>query len=160
YFGDGSAFGMNIHYSIEESPLGTAGSVKQAEEWLRDEPFLVISGDALTDFHLTKAIQFHQDKGALATLVLKRMPNPLEYGVVIIGEDGRVVRFQEKPTWGEVFSDTVNTGIYVLDPQIFSYFEVGKVFDFSMNLFPHMLQKGDPMFGYVADGYWCDIGSL
>ncbi len=160
YFGDGSQFGMTIHYSIEETPLGTAGSVKQAEEWLRDDTFLVISGDALTDFDLSRAIAFHQEKGSMATLVLKRMPNPLEYGVVILDDEGRIKQFQEKPSWGEVFSDTVNTGIYVLDPRIFDYFEGGQVFDFSMNLFPHMLQKGDPMFGYVADGYWCDIGSL
>lgn len=159
YFGDGSALGMTIRYSIEESPLGTAGSVKQAEKWL-DDTFLLISGDALTDFDLTQAIQYHNDKGSMATLVLKRMPNPLEYGVVITGEDGRIKQFQEKPSWGEVFSDTVNTGIYVLDPTILSYFEVGKVFDFSMNLFPMMLAKGDPMYGYVAEGYWCDIGSI
>jgi mannose-1-phosphate guanylyltransferase/phosphomannomutase len=160
YFGDGSQLGMTINYSIEESPLGTAGSVKQAEQLLRDETFLVISGDALTDFDLTRAIAFHKEKGSMATLVLKRMPNPLEYGVVIIDDDGRIKQFQEKPSWGEVFSDTVNTGIYVLEPRIFDYFEPGKVFDFSMQLFPDMLQKGDPMYGYVADGYWCDIGSL
>ncbi len=160
YFGDGSQLGMTIHYSIEESPLGTAGSVKQAEEWLRDDTFIVISGDALTDFDLTEAVAFHKAKGSMATLVLKRMPNPLEYGVVIIDDAGHIKQFQEKPSWGEVFSDTVNTGIYVLEPQIFDYFEAGKVFDFSMNLFPTMLQKGDPMYGYVADGYWCDIGSL
>ncbi|HUS15198.1 MAG TPA: mannose-1-phosphate guanyltransferase [Chloroflexia bacterium] len=159
YFGDGSSLGMTIHYSIEETPLGTAGSVKQAEEWL-DDTFLLISGDALCDFDLTRAIEYHREKGSMATLVLKRMPNPLEYGVVIIDDEGRIKQFQEKPSWGEVFSDTVNTGIYVLDPKILGYFEAGKVFDFSMNLFPMMLKKGDPMFGYVADGYWCDIGSL
>jgi mannose-1-phosphate guanylyltransferase/phosphomannomutase len=159
YFGDGSALGMTIHYSIEESPLGTAGSVKQAQEWL-DDTFLLISGDALTDFDLTQAIAFHKDKASMATLVLKRMPNPLEYGVVIIDKEGRIKQFQEKPSWGEVFSDTVNTGIYVLEPQVLDYFEAGKVFDFSMNLFPMMLKKGDPMYGYVAEGYWCDIGSL
>jgi mannose-1-phosphate guanylyltransferase/phosphomannomutase len=159
YFGDGSSLGMTIHYSVEETPLGTAGSVKQAEKWL-DDTFLLISGDALTDFDLTRAVAFHKKKGSMATLVLKRMPNPLEYGVVILDDDGAVKQFQEKPSWGEVFSDTVNTGIYVLEPQALTYFEAGKVYDFSMNLFPMMLAKGDPMFGYIADGYWCDIGSL
>ncbi|MGI8588479.1 MAG: sugar phosphate nucleotidyltransferase [Chloroflexia bacterium] len=159
FFGDGSALDMKIRYSIEETPLGTAGSVKQAEEWL-DDTFLLISGDALTDFDLTKAIEFHKEKAAMATLVLKRMPNPLEYGVVILDDEGRVQKFQEKPSWGEVFSDTVNTGIYVLDPKVLSYFEVRKVFDFSTNLFPMLLKKRDPMFGYIADGYWCDIGSI
>ncbi|HEX6607012.1 MAG TPA: sugar phosphate nucleotidyltransferase, partial [Chloroflexia bacterium] len=159
YFGDGSSLGLTIHYSVEESPLGTAGSVKQAEKWL-DDTFLLISGDAVCDFDLTKAVEYHREKGSMATLVLKRMPNPLEYGVVIIDDEGHIKQFQEKPSWGEVFSDTVNTGIYVLDPKVLSYFKAGKVFDFSMNLFPMMLKKGDPMYGYVADGYWCDIGSI
>jgi mannose-1-phosphate guanylyltransferase/phosphomannomutase len=159
YFGDGSSLGLTIHYSVEESPLGTAGSVKQAEKWL-DDTFLLISGDAVCDFDLTKAVEYHREKGSMATLVLKRMPNPLEYGVVIIDDEGHIKQFQEKPSWGEVFSDTVTTGIYVLDPKVLSYFKAGKVFDFSMNLFPMMLKKGDPMYGYVADGYWCDIGSI
>ncbi len=159
YLGDGSGYGIKIHYTVEESPLGTAGSVRQGIEWL-DDTFMVISGDALTDFDLGAAVRYHKQKKAVATLVLKRMPNPLEYGVVIISDNGRVKQFQEKPSWGEVFSDTVNTGIYILEPSIFQYYEPGQVFDFSNNLFPILLEKGDPMYGYVADGYWCDIGSI
>src|SRR5579884_991177 len=160
YFGNGSQFGMHITYSREDVPLGTAGSVKNAEEQLT-EPFLVISGDALTDYNLTEIIQYHQNKKALATLTLAHVPNPLEYGVIITNEDGHITQFLEKPSWGEVFSDTINTGIYVLDPQIFSYFEKNKPFDFSQELFPMMLRKGDPIYGYVApDGYWCDVGNL
>ncbi|HEX9989927.1 MAG TPA: mannose-1-phosphate guanyltransferase [Chloroflexia bacterium] len=159
YLGDGAGYGIKIHYTIEENPLGTAGSVRQGIEWL-DDTFMVISGDALTDFDLTAAIRFHKQKNATASIILKRMPNPLEYGVVIIGEDGRVRQFQEKPSWGEVFSDTVNTGIYILEPKIFDYYEAGQVFDFSSQLFPILLEKGDPMYGYVADGYWCDVGSI
>ncbi len=159
YLGDGSTYGVKIHYTVEESPLGTAGSVRLGKEWL-DDTFLVISGDALTDFDLSAIIRYHKQKKAMATLVLKRMPNPLEYGVVIIDDENRVKQFQEKPSWGEVFSDTVNTGIYVLEPTIFKYFEAGQVFDFSNQLFPILLEKGDPIYGYVADGYWCDIGSI
>jgi mannose-1-phosphate guanylyltransferase/phosphomannomutase len=159
YLGDGTNYGMKIHYTVEESPLGTAGSVRQGIEWL-DDTFMVISGDALTDFDLTAAVRYHRQKKSMATIVLKRMPNPLEYGVVIIDDDGRVQQFQEKPSWGEVFSDTVNTGIYILEPKVFEYYEAGEVFDFSNNLFPILLEKGDPMFGYVADGYWCDVGSI
>src|SRR5438876_2080411 len=159
YLGDGSAYGIKIHYTVEETPLGTAGSVRQGEEWLGDT-FMVISGDALTDFDLSAAMRYHKQKKAMATIVLKRMPNPLEYGVVIIDDDGRVKQFQEKPSWGEVFSDTVNTGIYILEPSIFKYYEAGQVFDFSNNLYPILLEKGDPIYGYVADGYWCDIGSI
>src|SRR5437016_6093848 len=159
YFGNGSQFGMRITYSREDVSLGTAGSVKNAEDQL-SEPFLVISGDALTDYNLTDIIRYHTEKKALATLTLAHVPNPLEYGVIITNEEGHITQFLEKPSWGEVFSDTINTGIYVLDPQILSYFEKNVQYDFSQELFPYMLKKGDPIYGYIADGYWCDVGSL
>lgn len=160
YFGNGSQLGMRITYSREDIPLGTAGSVKNAEDQLT-EPFLVISGDALTDYNLTDLIAYHRAKQSLATLMLAHMPNPLEYGVIITNEDGHIAQFLEKPSWGEVFSDTINTGIYVIDPKIFTYFEKNKPFDFSQELFPMMLRNGDPIYGYIAEsGYWCDVGNL
>ncbi len=125
YFGDGSEFGVRIVYATEETPLGTAGSVRNAMDEL-DETFLVISGDVLTDIDLSAIVKFHQDKGALATIGLKSMENPLEFGIVITREDGSIERFLEKPTWGQVFSDTINTGIYVLEPEIFDYIAAGK----------------------------------
>lgn len=160
YFGNGSQLGMHITYSREDVPLGTAGSVKNAEDQLT-EPFLVISGDALTDYDLTDLIAYHNEKKSLATLLLAHVHNPLEYGVIITNEGGHITQFLEKPSWGEVFSDTINTGIYVLDPKIFTYFEANKQFDFSQELFPMMLKQGDPIYGYVAPkGYWCDVGNL
>src|SRR4051812_30136249 len=117
YFGDGESLGVKLHYSVEETPLGTAGSVKNAEELL-DETFLVISGDALCDFDLTDLIDKHRASGACATIALRSVENPLEFGVVIIDEDGRIERFLEKPSWGQVFSDTINTGVYVLEPEV------------------------------------------
>ena len=159
YFGDGGQLGMHIVYSREETPLGTAGSVKNAEEHL-DEPFLVISGDALTDFNLGDIIKYHKDRHSLATLTLAHVSNPLEYGVIITDDSGHIRQFLEKPSWGEVFSDTINTGIYVLDPQIFSYIPSDRPYDFSQELFPYMLKKGDPIYGYIAEGYWCDVGNL
>ncbi len=159
YFGNGSQFGMHITYSREDVPLGTAGSVKNAEEHLT-EPFMVISGDALTDYNLTGIIEYHKAKKALATLTLAHVPNPLEYGVIITNDKGHITQFLEKPSWGEVFSDTINTGIYVLEPQILSYFEKNVQYDFSQELFPYMLKKGDPIYGYFASGYWCDVGNL
>jgi len=159
YFGDGSSLGMHIEYSIEETPLGTAGSVKQAQSML-DDTFIVISGDAITDFDLTAIINFHKSRHALATLTLYRVANPLEYGVVITDDEGHIRQFLEKPSWGEVISDQVNTGIYVLEPAVLDYFEPGIQFDFSKELFPMLLAKGDPMYGYVAPGYWCDVGNL
>ena len=159
YFGEGQGLGMNLYYSVEEVPLGTAGSVKKAQEHL-DETFIVISGDAVTDFDLQRMVEFHRQKGALATLTLYRVPNPLEYGVIITDEEGHIQQFLEKPSWGEVISDTVNTGIYILEPQVLDYFEQDSPFDFSKDLFPIVLERGDPLYGYVASGYWCDVGDI
>jgi mannose-1-phosphate guanylyltransferase/phosphomannomutase len=159
YFGDGKDFGINMRYFIEESPLGTAGSVKNGESFL-DDTFIVISGDALTDIDITKAIDYHRKKKAIATLVLKEVPVPLEYGVVITDKEGKIKGFLEKPSWGEVFSDKANTGIYILEPEIFSYYEKDQKFDFSSDLFPILLQNDKNMYGYVAEGYWCDIGNI
>lgn len=159
YFGSGERFGVNIRYFIEDRPLGTAGSVKNVERFL-DDTFLVISGDALTDIDLSAVVRFHREKKSKATIVLTRVESPLEYGVVVTDGSGAIKRFLEKPSWGEVFSDTVNTGIYVLEPDVLSLFDPGTEFDFSKNLFPLMLARDMPMYGYVAEGYWCDVGNL
>src|SRR5438094_4371750 len=158
-FGDGGAIGMRLKYSVEESPLGTGGSVRQIGDAL-DDAFIVISGDALTDIDLTKVVAFHRERKAAVTLTLYHVANPLEYGVVITGEDGRISKFLEKPSWGEVFSDTINTGIYVIEPRVLERFGVGEVFDFSKDLFPRLLAEGEPLYGYVAEGYWTDVGSI
>src|SRR3954451_17396714 len=121
YFGDGDDLGMSLEYATEVTPLGTAGSVKNAEAALRDDTFLVISGDALTDIDLGAVVRAHKDRGALVTVCLKRVPDPLEFGIVITDEEARIERFLEKPTWGQVFSDTVNTGIYVMEPEVFEH---------------------------------------
>jgi mannose-1-phosphate guanylyltransferase/phosphomannomutase len=160
HFGDGSDWGVKIGYSTEEGrPLGTAGCVKAIQDDL-DTTFLVISGDALTDIDLTKALQYHKEKKSKATLILQRVESPLEYGVVITDNEGRVQRFVEKPGASEIFSDTVNTGIYILEPEVMLYVVMGREQDFSNDLFPLLLLRNEPMFGYVADGYWCDIGNL
>ena len=159
YFGDGSEFGVRMVYATEDSPLGTAGSVANARAELT-EPFLVISGDVLTDIDLTAIVKYHEEKGAMATIALKAMENPLEFGIVITNEDGSIQRFLEKPTWGQVFSDTINTGIYVLEPEIFDYIADGEVVDFSSDVFPRLLEDGRPLFGFIADGFWEDVGTL
>jgi mannose-1-phosphate guanylyltransferase / phosphomannomutase len=160
YFGDGDELGMNLQYATEEKPLGTAGSVKNAEAELRDSRFVVISGDALTDIDLTDMARFHQTNNALVTVALKRVPNPLEFGIVNTAEDGRIERFLEKPTWGQVFSDTANTGIYMMEPEIFKHVAAGEQVDWSQDVFPRLLDIGAPVFGYVADAYWEDVGTL
>jgi mannose-1-phosphate guanylyltransferase/phosphomannomutase len=136
YFGDGEELGMSLSYATEEIPLGTAGSVKNAEEALRDDRFLVISGDALTDIDLTDMVRFHKENDALVTIGLKRVPNPLEFGIIIVDDEGRVQRFLEKPTWGQVFSDTVNTGIYVMEPEVLEHVAEGEPVDWSGDVFP------------------------
>ncbi|MBZ2174134.1 hypothetical protein K8M07_02620 [Schnuerera sp. xch1] len=159
YFEDGRKFDVDINYYIEDKPLGTGGSVKNAQEFL-DDTLIVISGDAFTNINLKKAYEFHKKKDSKATLILKRESVPLEYGVVITDEEGKIIRFLEKPSWGEVFSDTINTGIYILEPEVFNYYEKGQNFDFSKDLFPKLLEDNIPMYGYIADEYWCDVGDL
>lgn len=160
YFGDGEEWGVSLSYTVENTPMGTAGSVKNAQHLIGDEPFVVISGDALTDVDLSDVISFHREKGGAVTIVLKRVPDPLEFGVVITDDDGRIERFLEKPTWGQVFSDTINTGIYVCEPRIFDLIPSEGQFDFSSELFPLLMERGESLYGYVTDRYWADIGSL
>jgi mannose-1-phosphate guanylyltransferase / phosphomannomutase len=159
YFGNGDTLGMQIEYSVEESPLGTAGSVRLASDRL-DETFLVISGDALCDVDLTDLIRFHREKEAAVTIGLKSVENPLEFGIVVTDEDGRIERFLEKPSWSQVFSDTINTGIYVLEPDLLRHVPTDRPYDFSKELFPLLLEMGRPLYGYVFDAYWQDIGNL
>src|SRR5437660_3723790 len=145
YFGDGSEFGARMVYAIEETPLGTAGSVRNAMAEL-DDRFLVISGDVLTDIDLSRIVAFHAEKGALATIGLTAVENPLEFGIVITRDDGSIDRFLEKPTWGQVFSDTINAGIFVLEPEIFDYIPAGEPVDFSNEVFPKLLANSRPLF--------------
>ena len=160
YFQDGSDFGVQMTYAVEEEqPLGTAGCVKNIQQWL-DSTFVTISGDAITDFDLQAAIAFHREKKSKATLILTRVPNPVEFGVVITDPDGKINRFLEKPSLSEIFSDTVNTGTYILEPEVLDYLPENEESDFSKDLFPLLLEKNEPMYGFVADGYWCDVGHL
>lgn len=159
YFGDGEDLGMSLQYATEETPLGTAGSVRNAAHLLRDDTFVVISGDGLTDIDLTALVSQHRERGALVTVCLKRVQNPLDFGITILDEEDRVQRFLEKPTWGQVFSDTVNTGIYVMEPEVLDLVTAGQTVDWSGDVFPRLLERGAPVFGHVADGYWEDVGT-
>jgi mannose-1-phosphate guanylyltransferase/phosphomannomutase len=159
YFGDGSELGVRMVYATEETPLGTAGSVRNAMDELKDR-FLVISGDVLTDIDLGSIVRFHDERKALATIGLTPVENPLEFGIVITRDDGSIERFLEKPTWGQVFSDTINTGIFVLEPEIFDWIEPDRSVDFSGEVFPALLAAGKPIYGAVAEGYWEDVGTL
>jgi mannose-1-phosphate guanylyltransferase/phosphomannomutase len=156
-FGKGEKYGVRLRYFEEAHPMGTAGSVRTAHGMVADT-FVVLSGDGLTDCDLTEAIAFHKSKKALATLVLKSVPVPLSYGVVITDGEGRVQRFVEKPDWSGVFSDQVNTGIYILEKEVLDLIPEDKPYDFGKDLFPRMVREGMAVYGYPMDGYWCDIG--
>lgn len=159
YFGDGRKFGVKIKYIIPDQDYGTAGAVKLSEKFIKDK-FIVISGDVLTDFDLTEIKNFHEKKNTIATLSLYSSKNPLQYGIVLTNQKDRIVRFLEKPSSSEVFSDTINTGIYFFNKEIFDYIPFGENFDFSQNLFPLLLKKSIPIFGYKTKGYWRDVGNL
>jgi mannose-1-phosphate guanylyltransferase/phosphomannomutase len=161
HFGDGSAFGVSMRYVTADADYGTAGAVRNAGDLLLDDRTIVISGDVLTDFDLSAAIRSHEEREAEATIALTSVENPLAFGIVIADEEtGRIERFLEKPTWGEVFSDTINTGIYILEPEALARVAVRTNVDFSKDLFPQMLREDAGLFGYVAAGYWRDIGNI
>lgn len=159
HFEEGSKFGIEMKYVLAQADYGTAGAVKNAYEYL-DSRFIIISGDVLTDFDLSKALEFHISKAAMATILLTRVTKPLQYGIVMTDKNGLITRFLEKPSWGEVFSDTINTGIYILEPEVLNLIPYQQEFDFSKDLFPLMLSQKLPLYGYIADGYWKDVGNL
>ncbi|WP_051453563.1 sugar phosphate nucleotidyltransferase [Hippea sp. KM1] len=158
YFKDGSKWHVNIHYVLPDGDYGTAGAVKQAREFL-DTPFIVMSGDVVSDFDLRGMVEFHKSRDSKITIGLTSVDNPLQFGVVIADEDGKIERFVEKPSWGEVISDTINTGIYVIEPEILDYIPSKSAFDFAKNLFPLLMREGVDIMGYNFDGYWRDVGN-
>ena len=164
YFGDGSQYGINLKYSVEKKLMGTAGGVKRKEKLFKDDAFLVMSGDGLTDINLTDLLEFHKRSGSEVTMVLKEVNAKLEYGLAATDRKSRVTRFLEKPKWEECFvsdkSTGINTGIYVLEPGILEFIPPGKEFDFAKDLFPILLRKKKKITAYFTDSYWCDIGNI
>jgi len=156
--GDGSRFGASIHYSFEEVPLGTAGAVKKVEGHL-DGTFVVASGDVLADVNIKTLIQFHKKKAAMATMALTKVKDPCQFGIVGLDKAGSIVKFKEKPRPEEVFSNLVNAGIYVLEPEVLDLIPKDTKFDFSKNTFPQILEKHPgELFGRAIKGLWMDIG--
>ncbi len=158
YFKDGSDLGIKINYVLPDDDYGTAGAVKKAQKYL-DERFIVVSGDLVTDFDFKEIIGFHNAVNSKLTITLTSVEDPLQFGVVITDKDGKILRFLEKPGWGEVFSDTINTGIYVIEPEILDYIPDNIPFDFSKDLFPKLMKEGITLYGYNAKGYWRDVGN-
>jgi len=150
--------GVKVSFSLEDKPLGTAGAVKNAEEYFDDGPMLVFNGDILTDINLKKLIDFHKQKKATVSLTLKNVDDPTPYGLIITGDDGRVQSFIEKPNWDQVKARTINAGVYIVEPGIFKKVPKGKPFSFERQLYPILLEEGEKIYGYISDAYWKDIG--
>ncbi|HVO33533.1 MAG TPA: NDP-sugar synthase [Elusimicrobiota bacterium] len=161
YFKSGEALGMRLEYSYEPRLLGTAGGVKNVEWFLRGGTFVVMSGDGLTDVDLTDLLEFHRRRRSWATIALKSVDTRFDYGVTLTKAGGRITRFVEKPAWSDIFSNQVNTGIYVFEPSVFSLIPKDREYDFGHQLWPKLLSQGKPIFGYdMRDTYWCDIGNI
>jgi mannose-1-phosphate guanylyltransferase/phosphomannomutase len=159
YFGNGGKFGLKLDSRTEKTALGTAGGVLNCADFIGSEDFLVISGDCVCDFDLTALMEFHRQNQADVTLALYSHEEPCEYGLVVTDGGGRIVRFIEKPAWDHVLTDRINTGIYVISPHILAEIPKGAAYDFGRDLFPKLLREGRRMYGFNAEGYWCDIGS-
>jgi len=159
HFGDGSALGIKLEYSLEKKLLGTAGGVKRKEN-LFDSTFVVMSGDGLTDINIAKALKYHKAKKALATMVLKPVDSKFEYGVTLTDKSGKIKKFIEKPRWSDVFANTVNTGIYIFEPEIFNYIPKNRPYDFGFQLWPDLLARKKRIYGYVMKEYWTDVGNI
>jgi len=159
YFGDGSSLGIKIIYSKERKLLGTAGGVKKMEK-VFDSTFLVMSGDGLTDINLSKVLEFHRKKKALGTMVLKEIDSKFDYGVTLVDSRGKIKKFIEKPSWSDVFANTVNTGIYIFEPEIFKFIPKNKFYDFGTQLWPELLKKKKRIFAFATKDYWTDVGNI
>lgn len=159
YFKDGEDFGVSMVYQIEDQPLGTAGGVRACRDFIGEDDFLVISGDAACDFDLDYLQREHRRGGALVTMALYPHAEPLPYGTVLLNREGRVISFIEKPSWERVVTDLVNTGIYMLSPRVLDLIPENQAFDFARDLFPLMAKQELPIHGVPMKGYWCDIGS-
>jgi mannose-1-phosphate guanylyltransferase / phosphomannomutase len=160
YFSADHIEGVNLRFLTEPRPLGTAGSVRYAQTWLDDDDILVISGDCLTDMNLRELYRRHQETGADLTIALAHRNDPRNYGVVSIDDDGRVVSMVEKPSWGEVADDTVNTGVYIVSPRVLDAIPVDGPSDWAHDIIPTLLRRGARVYGQVMDGYWEDVGTF
>ncbi len=159
YFGDDSGLRVQLTYSVESSPLGTAGAVKNVEQYL-GSTFAALNGDVFTDLDIADMLAFHRHKGAKATIALTWVDNPCAFGVVETNSDGRVRRFIEKPSPDRVTTNWINAGIYILEPEVLEHVPAGSHYMFEKGLFPLLLELGDPVYGYPVSGYWLDMGPL
>lgn len=160
HFKDGENFGVEVHYSYEPEPMGTAGGLKIVEEHFGSGPIVVFSGDLLTDIDLSGMLKFHASHGGLATVALVKVADPSRYGAVLLDSTSKITRFQEKPYHEEAVSNIINAGIYVLSPKVLDLIPEGGFYDYGKDLFPHLVEKDLGIFGHEADCYWMDVGGI
>jgi len=158
YFGDGSNLGIQLHYTVEDNPLGTAGAVKNAEQYL-DNTFAVLNGDIFTELNIADMLAFHRSKGAKATIALTWVDNPCAFGIVETDNDNKVRRFVEKPSPSQVTTNWINAGIYLLEPAVLKHVPTNAHYTFEKGLFPLLLELGEPVYSYPFSGYWLDMGT-
>ncbi len=158
YFKNGKDFGVNITYFLPDDDYGTAGALGFARDFL-DETFIIVSGDLVTDFKFSQIHKFHKQKKSKLTIALTPVENPLQFGVVIANKEGKIEKFLEKPSWGEVFSDTINTGIYIIEPEILDFIPKEENYDFAKDLFPRLMSSNITLWGFYIEGYWRDVGN-
>ena len=158
YFGGGEKFAKHIYYCLESSPMDTAGAVKNTERYIGDEAFLVLNGDIFTDLDFTDMMRYHREKKAKVTIALTPVADPTAYGLIETTPEGRVTRFLEKPKPEEVTTNMINAGTYILEREVLDYIPKDTPWSFERKLFPMLLAKGEPVYGYSSDAYWIDIG--
>jgi mannose-1-phosphate guanylyltransferase len=159
YFGEGESLGVRLVYSVEESPLGTAGAVKLAAPYIGGETCFVFNGDVLTDLDLDALLRFHRARRAQVTIALSPVDNPSIYGVVETATDGRIRRFIEKPPPEEVTTNLINAGTYVMEPEVLDRIPPGEFYMYEHGVFPGLLEAGAPLYAFASDCYWIDIGT-
>ncbi|OGR88431.1 MAG: hypothetical protein A3J74_09430 [Elusimicrobia bacterium RIFCSPHIGHO2_02_FULL_57_9] len=160
YCGDGSRWSLRVRYSHEPKLLGTAGAIKKTGDFFSDGPFLVMSGDGLSDIDLSEMLRFHKKHKSFATMAVKAVDCRFDYGVTLTDNSGRIKGFLEKPSWGDIFSNKVNTGIYLLEPELLRLIPKNQIYDFGHQLWPKLLKLRKPIFAYETKAYWCDVGNL
>ncbi len=160
YLGDGSKFGVQISYSQEDKLWGDAGSVKRSQDFFGGETFMVVGGDDISDIDLSEVVAFHKSKNATSTITLTPVDDPSQFGIVITEEDGRISRFLEKPKGEDVFSNTANTGVYLFESEVFDLIPADTFYGFGNDVFPQLLAAGKPLYGFLSDAYWKDVGNL
>lgn len=160
YFGDGSRLGMKLVHVTEKKPLGTCGAIRNVRKYLGDGPVIVCNGDILTDLDIGALVEYHREKNAVVTITLTRVEDPTPYGLVPLDENCRVKKFLEKTSSpDQIVTNLINAGTYILDPAILDKVPYGQMYSFEHQLFPDLLDRGAPMFGYPSACYWLDLGT-